>query len=138
MIVMPFTTEMIDGTPSASGVSWRSIVGAPDVTPPACAIASPSVGTTSSDVDDSTPPLAPPPPPAGSDAAVTCSTACTTVTISPPEVCCTAGAAVARSEEHTSELQSLAYLVCRLLLEKKKKVKLTVECRARSSTAMYR
>src|SRR6266545_652998 len=27
-----------------------------------------------------------------------------------------------RSEEHTSELQSLAYLVCRLLLEKKKKV----------------
>src|SRR5205823_7423233 len=25
----------------------------------------------------------------------------------------------ARSEEHTSELQSLAYLVCRLLLEKK-------------------
>src|SRR6266404_6930567 len=26
---------------------------------------------------------------------------------------------VARSEEHTSELQSLAYLVCRLLLEKK-------------------
>src|SRR5205823_7948068 len=30
-----------------------------------------------------------------------------------------------RSEEHTSELQSLAYLVCRLLLEKKK------ECRLR-------
>src|SRR5229473_3882522 len=28
--------------------------------------------------------------------------------------------AQARSEEHTSELQSLAYLVCRLLLEKKK------------------
>src|SRR5205823_14780823 len=27
--------------------------------------------------------------------------------------------AAARSEEHTSELQSLAYLVCRLLLEKK-------------------
>src|SRR2546425_7204101 len=33
----------------------------------------------------------------------------------------TAGAT--RSEEHTSELQSLAYLVCRLLLEKKKKNK---------------
>src|SRR2546425_8371900 len=32
----------------------------------------------------------------------------------------TAGSTV-RSEEHTSELQSLAYLVCRLLLEKKKK-----------------
>src|SRR2546425_7978513 len=30
-----------------------------------------------------------------------------------------------RSEEHTSELQSLAYLVCRLLLEKKKKTKAT-------------
>src|SRR2546425_5471198 len=29
---------------------------------------------------------------------------------------------LARSEEHTSELQSLAYLVCRLLLEKKKKI----------------
>src|SRR2546425_5802746 len=29
-------------------------------------------------------------------------------------------AEAARSEEHTSELQSLAYLVCRLLLEKKK------------------
>src|SRR2546425_1763794 len=29
---------------------------------------------------------------------------------------------MARSEEHTSELQSLAYLVCRLLLEKKKKL----------------
>src|SRR2546425_8415993 len=29
-------------------------------------------------------------------------------------------AVVLRSEEHTSELQSLAYLVCRLLLEKKK------------------
>src|SRR5205823_13894509 len=28
---------------------------------------------------------------------------------------------IPRSEEHTSELQSLAYLVCRLLLEKKKK-----------------
>src|SRR2546425_10363444 len=31
------------------------------------------------------------------------------------------GVTVDRSEEHTSELQSLAYLVCRLLLEKKKK-----------------
>src|SRR3712207_7392707 len=30
---------------------------------------------------------------------------------------------VARSEEHTSELQSRQYLVCRLLLEKKKKHK---------------
>src|SRR5205823_1768360 len=31
-----------------------------------------------------------------------------------------------RSEEHTSELQSLAYLVCRLLLEKKKQKKITL------------
>src|SRR5687767_15755213 len=33
--------------------------------------------------------------------------------------------AIPRSEEHTSELQSLAYLVCRLLLEKKKKTGMT-------------
>src|SRR2546425_7919460 len=32
-----------------------------------------------------------------------------------------------RSEEHTSELQSLAYLVCRLLLEKKKKKKTIIQ-----------
>src|SRR5258705_6411005 len=31
-------------------------------------------------------------------------------------------AVVSRSEEHTSELQSLRHLVCRLLLEKKKKI----------------
>src|SRR2546425_8780840 len=35
-----------------------------------------------------------------------------------------------RSEEHTSELQSLAYLVCRLLLEKKKKLLLQEFCDA--------
>src|SRR5438093_7885686 len=35
------------------------------------------------------------------------------------------GASV-RSEEHTSELQSLTNLVCRLLLEKKKKVQIQV------------
>src|SRR5438093_5937263 len=33
----------------------------------------------------------------------------------------TASASASRSEEHTSELQSLTNLVCRLLLEKKKK-----------------
>src|SRR2546425_2187542 len=33
-----------------------------------------------------------------------------------------------RSEEHTSELQSLAYLVCRLLLEKKKKAESVQLC----------
>src|SRR3712207_7109157 len=36
----------------------------------------------------------------------------------------TAGTAFPRSEEHTSELQSRQYLVCRLLLEKKKKQRL--------------
>src|ERR1041384_8729710 len=41
-----------------------------------------------------------------------------------------------RSEEHTSELQSLAYLVCRLLLEKKKKFGL--EPIVGSSVAMVR
>src|SRR3712207_9009624 len=33
---------------------------------------------------------------------------------------------VARSEEHTSELQSRQYLVCRLLLEKKKQVRIQI------------
>src|SRR2546423_11253363 len=33
---------------------------------------------------------------------------------------------IVRSEEHTSELQSLAYLVCRLLLEKKKNTDLAL------------
>src|SRR3712207_7170322 len=35
------------------------------------------------------------------------------------------GVVVVRSEEHTSELQSRQYLVCRLLLEKKKKRKIS-------------
>src|SRR2546425_5350209 len=39
------------------------------------------------------------------------------------EGCCTSF--WRRSEEHTSELQSLAYLVCRLLLEKKNKLSST-------------
>src|SRR5258708_18439469 len=37
-------------------------------------------------------------------------------------------APLARSEEHTSELQSPDHLVCRLLLEKKKKIKTADEC----------
>src|SRR5947209_10073273 len=41
-------------------------------------------------------------------------------------VACDARSVVAgRSEEHTSELQSRQYLVCRLLLEKKKKIAIT-------------
>src|SRR2546425_7758479 len=42
--------------------------------------------------------------------------------------CCVTTSRSNRSEEHTSELQSLAYLVCRLLLEKKKKK----QCRAKA------
>src|SRR5687767_15397046 len=42
----------------------------------------------------------------------------------------------ARSEEHTSELQSLAYLVCRLLLEKKNEQTSTV-AQAAVSAGMY-
>src|SRR2546425_3488051 len=41
-------------------------------------------------------------------------------------------ARVRRSEEHTSELQSLAYLVCRLLLEKKKNQASQLCCRLRA------
>src|SRR6185437_17077115 len=54
----------------------------------------------------------------------------TTLFRSPPRppqrgaVACRAERRGPRSEEHTSELQSLAYLVCRLLLEKKKKKKI--------------
>src|SRR5687767_15484301 len=60
----------------------------------------------------SRPGLRPPPSARGG-----CAGACRST---PPR--CTRGG-VDRSEEHTSELQSLAYLVCRLLLEKKKKKK---------------
>src|SRR2546430_13153527 len=37
-------------------------------------------------------------------------------------------AKILRSEEHTSELQSQSNLVCRLLLEKKKKKNITLTC----------
>src|SRR2546425_4487157 len=45
-----------------------------------------------------------------------------------------------RSEEHTSELQSLAYLVCRLLLEKKKKIqrKQSHTCKSASTNTLDR
>src|SRR5258707_9744309 len=39
-----------------------------------------------------------------------------------------------RSEEHTSELQSRQYLVCRLLLEKKKKTKKMTMCYISTTT----
>src|SRR2546425_4469393 len=40
-----------------------------------------------------------------------------------------------RSEEHTSELQSLAYLVCRLLLEKKNRKVVVKEIKARYTSS---
>src|SRR5947199_998799 len=40
---------------------------------------------------------------------------------------------VIRSEEHTSELQSLRHLVCRLLLEKKKTTRQSTRCTTRRS-----
>src|SRR3712207_8071586 len=58
----------------------------------------------------------PPAPPAGSSrrrCCPSCSTSCRSAGGSPRP-------ARGRSEEHTSELQSRQYLVCRLLLEKKK------------------
>src|SRR2546430_7749495 len=45
-------------------------------------------------------------------------------------------APLARSEEHTSELQSQSNLVCRLLLEKKKHIKRTSACRALSASVL--
>src|SRR5687768_18209249 len=49
------------------------------------------------------------------DATVTCGGAPRTLQVAPHDAI--------RSEEHTSELQSRLHLVCRLLLEKKKKIK---------------
>src|SRR5258705_5682182 len=43
---------------------------------------------------------------------------------------------VPRSEEHTSELQSLRHLVCRLLLEKKKSTSNLIRTRGTSCTTM--
>src|SRR5437764_9400078 len=43
------------------------------------------------------------------------------------------GITVTRSEEHTSELQSPMYLVCRLLLEKKKKTQRNTHCTPKAS-----
>src|SRR5256884_5262075 len=47
---------------------------------------------------------------------------------SPPKASwtCLSRRRLMRSEEHTSELQSRLHLVCRLLLEKKKKIKLLI------------
>src|SRR5437899_8590623 len=53
------------------------------------------------------------------------STRSSATSASPSSVSTTWPGAPRRSEEHTSELQSLRHLVCRLLLEKKKKKELT-------------
>src|SRR5436189_1737963 len=42
-----------------------------------------------------------------------------------------------RSEEHTSELQSPMYLVCRLLLEKKKKIRLKYQLQRHEVRDVY-
>src|SRR2546422_2006517 len=41
-----------------------------------------------------------------------------------------------RSEEHTSELQSRLHLVCRLLLEKKKKILALLQCRCKRTRGL--
>src|SRR2546430_11069400 len=46
-------------------------------------------------------------------------------------------ASSSRSEEHTSELQSQSNLVCRLLLEKKKKIREDSNAHDEDSSAMY-
>src|SRR2546422_6358239 len=52
-----------------------------------------------------------------------------------PEV--TREVAEKRSEEHTSELQSRLHLVCRLLLEKKKKTRKTYSRRSKDAREVY-
>src|SRR3712207_7737239 len=49
-----------------------------------------------------------------------------------------ATAQIARSEEHTSELQSRQYLVCRLLLEKKKNTRRGTRQQARTASSTRR
>src|SRR3712207_7298216 len=62
-------------------------------------------------------------PPSPSPASCACSRPSATASTCPswPALRPTCPSPCARSEEHTSELQSRQYLVCRLLLEKKKK-----------------
>src|SRR2546425_1409889 len=72
--------------------------------------------------DDATCTMVPTPPPDSSFAIATSASCCAGFARSSTNIAERANPAQ-RSEEHTSELQSLAYLVCRLLLEKKKKKK---------------
>src|SRR5438034_5469440 len=70
----------------------------------------------------SNPPSTPDSPTASSPAARSAATTCRFT--GPPM---TSSTTSARSEEHTSELQSHSDLVCRLLLEKKNKTKKTIQ-----------
>src|SRR5438093_6276225 len=56
-----------------------------------------------------------------------CKSSTTTSGTVPLRTRCSASTPLLRSEEHTSELQSLTNLVCRLLLEKKKKHQLPTQ-----------
>src|SRR2546429_3633542 len=62
--------------------------------------------------------------PGGSPCCICCGGGCCTLKLSATLICelwrFTISSIIARSEEHTSELQSRLHLVCRLLLEKKK------------------
>src|SRR5436309_12647046 len=59
------------------------------------------------------------------------------VIMSPPVISPTGSWIVTRSEEHTSELQSRENLVCRLLLEKKKQVHISITITMCNSSRKY-
>src|SRR5262245_64660834 len=61
---------------------------------------------------------------------------CSVVFASALNVVSETGPLISRSEEHTSELQSLRHLVCRLLLEKKKKISDHQQIQALSLTVL--
>src|SRR5258708_9049659 len=54
-----------------------------------------------------------------------------------PFICPNCGHRLGRSEEHTSELQSPDHLVCRLLLEKKKKLSVLLDHGAAAAVPVF-
>src|SRR2546422_9409047 len=78
---------------------------------------SPSYGNPPPPPPPGPPPPPPPPPPGGHSTTIDVANN----SFSPTPATIPAGTITFRSEEHTSELQSRLHLVCRLLLEKKKK-----------------